>query len=120
MERLMMEWLITRTRALAPASTTPIYPFKPRRGGHGASLRALCTTASVGRILLQDVQTNAVLVHCHSAPSAALEIGLGYAKASETKAAAPVSVTAAPINASFLVVHHVPVISVAPVEVRGP
>jgi hypothetical protein len=93
-------------------STTPTYRFNPRRGGHGASLRTLCATASVSgrRVLLQDVQTNAVLVHCHSAPSAALEIGFGYATATQRKAAAPVSVTAAPTNVNFLVVHHMRVI----------
>jgi hypothetical protein len=84
---------------------------QPPRCGHGASLRTLCATAPVsGRgVLLQEVQTNAVLVHCHSAPSAALEIGFGDATATQSKAAAPVSVTAAPRNV-FLVVHHMRVI----------
>lgn len=48
---------------------------------------------------MQDVQTNAVRVHCHSGPSAALEIGFGYANVTERKAAALVSVTAAAIFA---------------------
>jgi len=81
-------------------------------------LRTLCTAAVVSRIRLQDVQTN-VLVHCHSAPSSALEIGFGYASASQSKAAAPVNVTAALTTASFLVVHVPVIFFVAPVELRG-
>jgi len=103
-----------KVRDEGATSVAPPYPCTPRVGGHGASLRALCSPASAGRILLQEVQTN-VRVHCHSGPSAALEIGFGYAKATETNAAAPASVAAAPISANFLVVHHVLVISVAPI-----
>jgi hypothetical protein len=115
-----MEWLEYEMQGPWTCLCHAAYPFKPRRVGHGVSLRALCATASVGRIRLQDVQTNAVLVHCHSAPSATLAIGFGYARASERNTAAPASVTAAPIKAGFLVVHHAAVISVTPVEVYGP
>jgi hypothetical protein len=58
-------------------------------------------------------------VHCHSEPSAALEIGFGYARTTETEAAAPASATAAPINASFLMVCDMPVIFVAPAQLGG-
>jgi hypothetical protein len=115
-----MEWLEYEMRRPWTCLCHAAYPFKPRRDGHGASLRTLWTMASVGRIRLQDVQTNAVLVHCHSAPSATFAIGFGYAKASERNTAAPASVTATPIKAGFLVVHRVAVISVAPVEMHGP
>jgi len=70
---------------------------------------------SVWRALLQVVRIPAILMHCHSTPRLALEIGSGCVNPPDRTAAAQASAKTEIMSASLLWIHHAGVMAITPV-----
>lgn len=115
--RLLGERSFDRPESAEPSAETrsSAYPATRLRR-HWVFWRELCTTGATGRAREQVVRRK-VLVHRQSTPSSRLGTGFGLASSTKRKAPTLVNVTIAATSVTFLRLHWMLVIAMAPSSV---